>query len=311
MILVLASSLYEQDAQNILLLDILGASGKGYLFLNPLSLEDSSKMELVGDREGVHLLCGGSEIVADTIYMARNLRLDCILEIPRELAFTTLFRQKTDIFWEDICNAFAHKRWLPGTLSDIRRAESKVSLLQMAAMCGLNVPSVTKNSFKDLSLELGYRKVLGYPFSITYDRQEREEVAVTLQNRLSEDVSQEYIPWQWQSYLNAKSQVRCVVVGQKIHSYRLGSEQLRGKSLREATEDGEDLLWEICELPNDISNKLLLLMSSLRLNMCCPEFLVDGNGSYIFIDLNPCGDWFGFIDEKENQTVAQEIVDLL
>jgi hypothetical protein len=312
MILVFSSSLYEHDPQNDLLLEYLVKSGKNHSFINPLDLEDISRLELSLDTAGPHLLLDGLEIFPRSIYLARNFRFDCFLNIPSGCTYPVLFRQKVETFFDEICQTLGDREWFPAKPSLIKFAEAKIALLAAAKSCHLFVPTYTKNSFLDLSGEINYRKVLGHPFTITLDKEEKEEVAITLINSVAaKEDDLLCIPWQWQDYVKFTAQIRCVVTGDKIHSYSLSADQLRGRSLREAQEDGLDLIWLKHELPGHIQTSLKLLMSKLSLRLSCPEFLITEDGEYVFIDMNPCGDWFGFLNESENHLIAHEIVKML
>jgi len=197
---------------------------------------------------------------------------------------------------------------------DVERGEAKASLMQVARDCDLFVPQITINSFHWHFPNTGYRKVLGPPFTVSFDAKEQQEVAVTLFNSKHGETDDEGLaglPWQWQTFINPIAQVRCVMVGGRIRAYRAGIEQFGGKSFREAQADGHNIKWSPYNLPSTIAASLLRLSSSLSLSVCCPEFLIDENDRHIFIDLNPCGDWCGFVSEEENRVVAEMIVDML
>ena len=308
MLLVISSSLYANDPQNDLLSDCLVENSIEHVFINPLRLQDLKRLELEQDSTGLRLLFDGWDINPEMVYLARNLREDCFLEVPTECEYPTLFRQKVGFFFEDIFQILNAKDWFPADPTTIRRIESKPVLLEIARSFGLRVPRITKNSFqKQGNL---YRKSLGFPFTLSYDKEEKGEIAVTLENTLSESDT-EGLPWQWQEQLESAGQIRCVVIGDKIHSYFVDSAQLQGKDLRSAQDDGISLKWVRQKLPEYVVTSLLSMLRHFGIKMCCPEFILTHDGELVFIDLNPCGDWYGFIDEDENHSVCNEIVQTL
>jgi len=314
MILVFGSSIFEQDGQNNILLDVLARSGKEFVFINPLNPTDLARVELSQHKDKLLLAIDGKEIKTRTVYMERLWRTDCIVNIPESCSYPTLFRHKVHDFLTDIRFVVEASKWIPGKYNSIERGESKVALMQTALACDLLVPAITLNSFTDHFVDIKYRKVLGPPFTVTHDSKESQEVVTTLLNSKAggeEDGGLVGLPWQWQSPVTTVAQIRCVVVGTQIRCYRAEIDQFKGRSLREAQGDEQEILWKLDTLPPSVATSLLKLCTALELSMCCPEFLIDEKGQYIFIDLNPCGDWYGFIDQEENLLVANMIVGML
>jgi hypothetical protein len=296
----------------ILIFGSLVKNGKEFVFINPLHIADMARIELSGHGHEVSLMVDGKEIRPSVVYMSRLWRTDCILEIPEECSYPTLIRHKVHSFLNEIRFAFDHIRWLPGKLEDIERGEAKIQLMRLADMCGLLTPTASTVSFSDLSREMKYRKSLGPPFTITFDATEGVENAVTLFNKESDKGDDLLgLPWQWQTHVEAVAQVRCAMIGSHIRAYRADIKQFQGKELREAHDAGLEIRWLHYKLPSSIEFALLRLCNKLKLTMCCPEFLITAEEKHIFIDLNPCGDWYGFVDEDESRKVAELIVETL
>ncbi len=308
MIVVFASSLYTNDTQIELLRRVLGVSGKRFLFVNPLDPKDLSKIQLYSASGLTKLYFDGKRIVPTTFFHSRLWRTDCIIDIPDNVNYPTFFRQKANSFLEEIEFCFRGVKSFPGKYGDIRLGESKCAVYQVAHSCGLKVPEITVNSFSKPK-NLSYKKVLGFPFSISLNREKGEEVAVTLLNGTEPDILG--LPWQWQSEVQAQKHIRCVVVGKRIWTSSLSETYLKGRSLREAQDDGDIFVWDQDELPSEVATKLHKLLGKLGLEYAAPEFLIKPNGDHVFIDLNPCGDWYGFMNESESKKIAEEIVSRL
>jgi|SRR3989344_219451 len=316
MILIFGSSYQGDDYQTALLLSSLEQVGKDCVLINPLSLDSVSKVSLIENHHGVELKVGTLRFVPSSIYMMRWWRIDSLVNLPSNCSYPALFRFKLHHFLVEIRSAFEGAIWLPGSFENLERGESKIVLLHSARESGLATPDVTINSFENPDRpEVSYRKSLGFPFSITNVVGEDGETAVTLFNsdekRHYGGLPSEGLPWQWQSPVKLKAQIRCVVVGDRVRAYIADSRQFNGKGFREAQEDGLDIKWNKHFLPLDEQTALFSLMRKIGIKMACPEFLVDSSGKYIFIDLNPCGDWAGFIDEKEDRSIALDIAQKL
>lgn len=309
MILVFASSLYSTDKQNNLLYDALKSSGKDFVFLNPLHYEELRRLQLISSFGVDRLLFDSRDISPSTIFYSRLLRADCLIDLPEGCLYPSFLRQKISSFLEEIVFCFREANIFPGKYENIRLGESKCAVYQLAHNSGLTIPTKTINSFFVPTNDIGYKKVLGFPFSISLNTEIGKEVAVTLLNEKNSEKSTLIgFPWQWQTMVKPRKHIRCVVVGDRLWTYSLSEPQLNGRSLREAHEDDGKLLWQEDKLPVGVQNGLFRLLSAIGLGYSAPEFLVDTNDNYVFIDLNPCGDWFGFSNEKDCAEIAHELV---
>ena len=309
MIVVFASSLHSNDRQKELLFQSMNNSGKEFLFLNPLDYKSLDRIQLVSVGGLTKLYFEDKEVTPTTFFYSRLWRTDCIIDFPDNVIYPNLFRQKIHSFLEEIIFCFKEVKSFPGRYDDIRLGESKCALYSLAHVCGLDTPYVTTNSFRKPD-NIDYRKVLGSPFSISLNTEMREEVAVTLLNEIDYSISSDLLglPWQWQSQVKPQRHIRCVIVGKKVWTYSLDDKYLKSRSLREANDNGDTLIWKAESLPPEVEKNLLRLLKKIGLEYSSPEFLIDVNGNYIFIDLNPCGDWFGFSNEKDGSKIAQEII---
>lgn len=305
MILILSSSLYSIDPQVDLLVETLKKQCVDFILVNPLSHESIKdiKISLVdGDFEFSYK---NKIIDIDGVYVARQIRSDCIISFPENCECTSLYRQKIEDFIFDLCTVFSKKDWFPGKVSSIREGDSKLHIYKLASNLGIRIPDFTINSFERPSFG-SYRKVLGYPFSISFSSEDKEEIAITLLNEKEDGLDTYGLPWQWQSYIIPIAQIRCICVGNKIWTFRADQKQFGNKSLREVQET-KDIVWERCSLPENERDSLLRLLQATKLSFACPEFIIDEDGKYNFIDLNPCGDWYGFGSEEESLEIATEI----
>jgi len=312
MILLFASSLQDFDPQITLLKKELANQGKPFVSINPLQPRELKDWSLENNGGVISVMFRDSGVEIDTVYLSRLWRTDCVIDLPVGCLYPTFFRYKIESFLLEMSFALQATNWFPGSLSNIQAAEAKCFLYKEASRCGLSVPEVTINSFGEPKGEnQWYRKVLGFPFGITLNQEIGQEVAITLLNNRGpyEDTCFEF-PWQWQIYVKPKFHIRCVAVGDKVWCCRTEEEPFGGRSLREVQSD-MDVEWTPFKLPEDLVSKLTNLLSRLGLSIACPEFLVDGAGDYVFIDLNPCGDWYGFFDTDTSDEIVRNIVSKL
>lgn len=317
MILIFASSLYKFDSQINLIKKILDNKNKKYLIVNPLNYKELINLQLKNINGKISLYFENMELKISSVFFSRKLRTDCILDIPNNFRYTTLFRQKIQSFLMDIIffieknkriKHFPSKHW------NLEYADSKINILKHAVKVGLSVPDMTINSIlsQNKNTLAIYRKSLSDPFSITYDLKKKEETAITLFNRVIKTGVNIYnIPWQWQSYIETNSLIRCIVVGNKVWSYKLNGDFLFNNNLREVEFGKNNVNWEKIILPFKIKTAIQKITNKLNLEFCCPEFIENKDGRYIFTDLNPYGDWFGFGNESDNNEICEEIISKL
>lgn len=300
------SSFYKTDLQNKLLLDTLEKSKKEFLYINPLDYNSISSIEVINNKGSIQTYFKEKEIRITSVFLSRKWRTDCVIDIPLKCRYPNIFRQKVQSFLEELRFVLCDVKWFPGKFEDVEKSDSKLFFLKMASRCGLKIPSRTVNSFFN-STELKYRKVLGYSFSISFGKKEKEEVAVTLLNSYEKKHRNNFFAWQWQDYVKVKSIIRCVVIKNRVWSYLSDSKSIRLKSLREVNMDRDMIVWKKIVLPNMLEKRLVNFVRKMGLTFACPEFILNNKQEYIFVDLNPCGDWYGFYD-KDNQEIAREIV---
>jgi hypothetical protein len=154
-----------------------------------------------------------------------------------------------------------------------------------------------------------YRKKLGFPSTVSFSALSGKEEIITTTNTLSTKDSS-FLLWQWQTPIESVAHIRGVIVGEKswFVSWRRKSNL---KSTIDLREGGVDREWEPFELPVSVAKKLANLREILGVQFCCPEFLFNKKGELTLIDINPCGDWYGFFPEERSREIASAIANVL
>ena len=71
-----------------------------------------------------------------------------------------------------------------------------------------------------------------------------------------------------------------------------------------------NLKHEKINLPEEINIKCIALLQALKLRYGAIDFILDDNGNYIFLEINPNGQW-AWIEKQTGYNITQEIVNLL
>ena len=270
---------------------------------------------------GLSLVVSGSECFVyhndvlfnpDVVWYATHPRTDALYS--QNFRFPGEHRSAMTQFIQDLHYVLQHEtKWIPGDFDRLCQADSKPFLLSQAAQFGLLTPEETLNGTLPnksvLTSEKLYRKKLGFPSVISFDKRGKKEVITTTRNRLGDRSSGCEI-WQWQSPVESVAHVRCCVVGNNVWSVAW---QRKSPLNRLYDYRSQELKEEWCDyvLPPQVEGSLKELTSRLGIQISCPEFLLKENGDHVFIDMNPCGDWAGFFEESVNLEISNHIAQLL
>ena len=315
MILIFSSKLSGDDEAAGLLSQKIRTIGSDVVLINPHS--DLSKIALLQKGRKLELLVDGKPCFPRVVYVATPWRCDAIINAEK---YPNSLRSRTQQFLQDIRFAFEDVTWLPGKYESIERADSKPGLMRLAGQDGLKTPLFTLNAHTpgDVKVESGvYQKHLGPPFVVSINTEKGIEVGVTTTNLFHSDsktIRLEKQPWQWQQPIHSVAQVRCFVVDERVWAVRWEHDPSQDGiwDYRYANEVKElPVRWYPYELPHATAEALLCLMQKLKLRIASPEFLITSNGNHVFIDMNPCGDWFGFFSAEDNQEIIETLARLL
>ena len=105
-------------------------------------------------------------------------------------------------------------------------------------------------------------------------------------------------PFTVQEYIFPKTDIRVTIVGNKLFAVKITSE---GAGIKEDWRvlNKDKLKYTDIDLPDEINNLCFQLVKDLGLNFGAID-LVESNGKYIFIEINPTGEW-GWIVTPERK----------
>ncbi|MFA6601281.1 MAG: hypothetical protein WCT02_00235 [Candidatus Paceibacterota bacterium] len=196
------------------------------------------------------------------------------------------------------------------------QAENKIVQLSAATQSGLAVPDTIVTSdpeaVRHFYAEHGGRiivKILATsPIldQVIYTNLVSEESIQTIETvKLSPSIFQEYIP---KSY-----ELRITVVGHQIFPVKILSQANIQTSIdwrAKPTDNDHGVMMEQCTLPEKIIDQIRHFMSAMGLNFGCIDMIVTPAGHYIFLEINPNGQWY-FVQLKTGAQIAEAIAQLL
>jgi glutathione synthase/RimK-type ligase-like ATP-grasp enzyme len=119
-------------------------------------------------------------------------------------------------------------------------------------------------------------------------------------------------PGVFQPYIEKAFELRCVVMGDRIFTAKLdsqGHESTRTDWRAGAVEE-EDVEYEVFDLPERVQAALHRLMRSFEIRFASIDLIVTPDGEFVFLDLNPNGQWL-WLEEELGLPLVAGMADLL
>ena len=212
---------------------------------------------------------------------------------------------------EGVYRLLSKKHWFNNVFA-IRNAENKIYQLLLAKEVGLTIPSTLISNHHD-SVErfVRYGKHIIKPVHNARIRDEKHP-QIVYTSEITQAIKKEEAEFNI-NYLQNKIEKRCDVratfVGEKCFAVTIDSQQLEDSCID--WRRGEHILQHTpIELPQDILAKCLRLMKRLNLDYGAIDFVLDKQGNFVFLEINPNGQW-AWIEHLTGLPISKEIVKCL
>ena len=259
--------------------------------------------------------------------MGRSIRTGAVTGVwyrrPAEFTFPPEFTPSVKVFAEEECRDVIMGLWeiLDTTWvnhpQQNRNAELKIRQLKIANEVGLEIPKtlITNDpgdaeSFFRKSKKKGVIvKRLGG--GIMLDGQNGSALYTSLIN--TQDIKNiervKYTPTLFQEYIPKDVELRITVVGNKIFPVEIYSQKSE-KAKVDWRKDTLNLVHREHKLPIEIEQKLLIFVKKLGLNFGAIDMILTPSGKYVFLEINPNGQW-GWIEDLTGMPISESIIELL
>ena len=184
--------------------------------------------------------------------------------------------------------------WYPASPLTVYRAGVKALQLRAAAGLGLRLPpTLISSDLKSIASFIGDGPSIVKPLraqTTTVNGKHRWMGTVPIEK--AEDRLR-MAPAIYQRRLSIKSEVRVAVFGPNVYAFEATHEQ---SDYRDIKDIADDVVYRPVAFPEAEGDALRALVSALGLSFSCADFVLDDDGDWYFLELNPNGQWY-FLQE--------------
>lgn len=197
----------------------------------------------------------------------------------------------------------------------IREAENKIFQLEVAKELNLKIPnSIISNQYEDVNEFYSNCDENCIIKPIKSGLIEEENESKVIYTNLLDKIpsSREQInscPNFLQSHIIKKGDIRVTMVGEKAFATMIHSQE-NTKTKVDWRINQDFLKYTRIELPSDIHIKCVQLLRYLKLRFGAIDFVLDKNEEFIFLEINPNGQW-AWIEKLTGYQISHEITNLL
>ncbi|NEO81027.1 MvdD family ATP-grasp ribosomal peptide maturase [Moorena sp. SIO4G3] len=206
-------------------------------------------------------------------------------------------------------------------MSNVDVANNKQLQLQVAREVGLitprtlstNNPEAVKQFASECQDQGIVTKMLS-SFAI-YGEQGQEQVVFT-NPVTAEDLEHveglRFCPMTFQEKVPKALELRTTIVGHRIFTAAVDSQSLEGSTF-DWRKEGRALVksWKAYDLPEEVEKKLLKLMAYFGLNYGAIDIILTPDGRYVFLEVNPVGEFFWMETFSPHFPISQAIAEIL
>lgn len=190
--------------------------------------------------------------------------------------------------------------------SILRKTENKVYQMKMAKEIKFKFPKTSIGTNSKYINNLIAEKAIIKPLTTgKIIKNNKCEIIQTskINQCIEEDIS--LTPLYVQEYIGKKFEVRITIIGNYIFPVKISPYNKIDWRI-----DQQNNKYSICEIPNEIRNKCFYLLKKMNLKFGAFDFVVNNSGEYIFLEVNPNGQWL-WLEKYLNLNISECIMKYL
>jgi MvdC family ATP-grasp ribosomal peptide maturase len=217
-----------------------------------------------------------------------------------------------DGFWDSLRTA----RWVDD-LAKINAAENKLSQLRVAVEVGLVIPQTLITNDPQQAREF-YQQVEGKmigkllrPLSYSMEGSSffMYTSAVKEEDLIDADTLR-YCPMVFQAQIPKQQELRAVYVNGNVFVGALDASSYAASTQDWRRAEQDACTWQTYQLPDEMIRRLDEFMKRFELKFGAFDFIVTPTGEYVFLEVNPTGEW-GMLERDLDYPISGAIADAL
>jgi ATP-GRASP peptide maturase of grasp-with-spasm system len=222
--------------------------------------------------------------------------------------------QSSNILTKVLHSKLKYKKWLthPNELK-----YHKIEILIAAQQSGLKIPETIITTSKDelLKFKSEHKRIITKSIGDASHFVDEKSMHKLMTEEISEKIIQQipsyFPPSLFQALLKKEYEIRIFYFNKKFYSMAIFSQQDRKTQIDFRNYNDSNPNRNIpYNLPADIRKKLLLLIRKFKFTTCSIDLVKDQNGDYIFLEINPIGQ-FGMVSDPCNYYLFEKIATYL
>jgi hypothetical protein len=209
-------------------------------------------------------------------------------------------------------------RALPAPLDVLMRTQRKAPQLQRARALGFTVPPTLftndPHEFLNFHREQNGRLVSKITGAINMSKYSGDDFGRYTEVVSTRDVaysrSVEYCPMIFQAYVPKQLELRITVVGTRAFAVEIHSQAANHTTHDWRRYDLGSTLHRVHELPEQVERLCTRLLRELGLLYGAIDMILTPDGQYVFLEINPCGE-YGWIEHLTGLPISAAIAEVL
>jgi glutathione synthase/RimK-type ligase-like ATP-grasp enzyme len=206
--------------------------------------------------------------------------------------------------------------------SALRVAENKLYQLQLASSLGLPIPKTlitndpvqAREFYAAADQPIIYKPLATPRFRVSTPQDVIPQVFTTLltDQHMEQINTIQYAPGIFQEYVPKQVELRITVLGRRVFAAEIHS-QLHERTRhdwRRYPDDMNDLPHYPHDLPRALQDRLLRMVDLLGLQFGAIDMILTPNGEYIFLEINPNGQWL-WVEDMTGLPMLETFVKML
>jgi hypothetical protein len=234
----------------------------------------------------------------------------------RDATVRDFVAEECQTFLRDLWNAL-DCRWVPAPPMAIRRAELKASQLRVASELGLELPPTLVTNSPDEFLDF-YRqhngdiitKLAGFGFHQSLSGHFMRFTEVVSKRDVGYATSIQFCPVILQAYVPKRLELRITVVGQEVFAAEIHSQQTNHTRHDWRRYDLSHTPHFAHDLPPEVQARCVRLVERLGLCYGAIDMILTPDGRYVFLEINPNGQYL-WVEQETGLPISAAICDLL